>query len=153
MIVVRSGSARLQHHQQLAGGGARSSPSLPPVPRSSGPVARPHVREEHIGGADLRPRRGLDEGGRKAVWKPGEAVIVTDPAPSALYGLGAVHVEGPGEVPAPPAAPAVPREGEPDVELPGGRAARVATVVVPGDAKGAVSGRGDARLHRLAGNL
>src|ERR671939_2113074 len=114
-----------------------SSPWLPPVPRSPGPVARPHAREEHVGGADLRPRRGLDERGRKAVWKPGQALIVTDPAPSALYRLGAVHVEGPGEVPAPPAAPAVPREREPDVEIPGGRGApRVAAVVLPGDAEG-----------------
>src|SRR5512132_3175095 len=84
-----------------------SSPVLPPVPRSSGPVARLHVREEHVGGAALRRRRGLDEGGRKAVWKPGQALIVTDSAPHALYGLGAVHVEGPGEVHALPAAPAV----------------------------------------------
>jgi hypothetical protein len=43
-----------------------SSPWLPPVPRSSAAVARPHVREEHVGGADLRPRPGLGEGGRKA---------------------------------------------------------------------------------------
>src|SRR3954449_4548064 len=132
--------------------GARvsSSPWRAPVPRLSGPVARPHVREEHVGGADLRLRRGLEEGGRKAVGKTGQALIVTASAATALYGLGAVHVEGPGEVAAPPAAPAVAREGKPDVELPGGRAARVATVVVPGDAKGAVSGRSDARLDRLA---
>src|SRR4051812_41756468 len=112
-------------------GWVSSSPWLAAVPRSSGPVARPHVREKHVGGANLRLRQGLGEGGHKAVGKPGQALIVTDPAPTALYGLSAVHVVGPGEVAMPRAAPAVAREGEPDVELPGGRAARVATVVLP----------------------
>jgi hypothetical protein len=112
-------------------GWVSSSPWLAAVPRSSGPVARPHVREKHVGGANLRLWQGLGEGGHKAVGKPGQALIVIDPAPTSLYGLGAVHVVGPGEVAAPPAAPAVAREGEPDVELPGGRAARVATVVLP----------------------
>jgi hypothetical protein len=94
-------------------------------------MARPHVREKHVGGANLCLWQGLGEGGHKAVGKPGQALIVIDPAPTSLYGLGAVHVVGPGEVAAPPAAPAVAREGEPDVELPGGRAARVAAVVLP----------------------
>ena len=54
-----------------AGAWVSSSRWLPSVPRPSRPVARAHAREEHAGGADLRARRGLGEGCRKAVWQPG----------------------------------------------------------------------------------
>ena len=57
------------------------SPWLAPVP---GPAAGPDVGEEDVGGADLRLRRALGKGGHKAVGKPGQALIVTDPAPTAL---------------------------------------------------------------------